>query len=391
MSNTAQTTRFVVLPESDGALSRAIARAGASPAPTIRLFGRAFFAPFGLARAGASPAPIIHGFASPSPSSDRKPNPGSLEELRSAHPLRVLFFGMRGNFSYPPSLALLETGIQVCAVVIPAEQSLTGDLPAIGRREQPQTSRTMLTVLQSTVHTSILQLAWERHIPVWEVHRLTDPETISVLAAYQPDVICVACFSKRIPRAILDIPRLGCLNVHPSLLPANRGPEPLFWTFREGNHQTGVTIHLMDEGMDSGPIVAQEVVEVPDGISYTQLETQCAELGGKLLARSVWDFYNGVAEPVPQDETKSSHYAFPSDDDFVVPVAEWSAQHVYNFICGVASWGTSIILQVDDKTVHVKKAISYRHEDIGRSVSEMDESPGEGFWVRCKQGSVLVI
>lgn len=310
--------------------------------------------------------------------------------VRTARPPRVLFLGMQGNFSHPPLLALLESGIEVCAIVIPAEQSLTGDLPAIRRREQPQTSRTMLPVFQSNLHTSIKQLAWERQIPVLEVHHLTDPEAISVLAAYQPDMICVACFSKRIPRAILDIPRLGCLNVHPSLLPANRGPEPLFWTFREGSQQTGVTIHSMDEGMDSGPIVTQQVIEVPDGIGYAQLEAQCAKLGAKLLAQSVWNLYNGVAVPVAQDETKSSYHGFPSDNDFVVPVAAWSAKHVYNFICGVGSWETPIMLQVDDKTVHVKNAISYSHEDMGHSESGVFEKPGERVWIECKQGSVLV-
>ncbi len=311
---------------------------------------------------------------------------------RTTRSPRILFLGMQGNFSYPPLRALLETGIEVCAIVIPAEKTLKGDpdLPAIRRREQSLPSRSMLPVLQSTIHTSILHLAWERHIPVWEVRQLSATETISVFEAYQPDVICVACFSKRIPRVILDIPRLGCLNVHPSLLPTNRGPEPLFWTFRGGDQQTGVTIHLMEEGMDTGPIVAQEVVEVPDGISYAQLEAQCAELGGRLLVRSVWDLYNGTAVPELQDETKSSYHAFPSVDDFVVPVAEWSAQHVYNFICGVASWGTPITLQVGNNTVYVKMAISYSHKTIDRGESEMDEKPGEGFWVKCKQGSVLV-
>jgi methionyl-tRNA formyltransferase len=309
---------------------------------------------------------------------------------RIARSPRILFFGMQGNFSHPPLRAVLESGIEVCAVVIPAERSLKGGLPAIWCREQPQASRAMLPVLQSSVHNSIMQLAWECEIPVWEVHRLSDSETISIFADYEPDVICVACFSKRIPHAILEIPRFGCLNVHPSLLPGNRGPEPLFWTFREGSQQTGVTIHLMNEGMDAGPIVAQESVEVPDGISYAQLEAQCAVLGGKLLARSVWDLYNNVAVPVQQDESKSSYYAFPSVDDFVVPVAEWSARHVYNFICGVASWGTPITLQVGNNVVHVKKAISYSQRDIDRSDSEVYGQPGEGFWVRCKQGSVLV-
>src|SRR3989441_4203937 len=214
---------------------------------------------------------------------------------QTARSPRVLFLGMQGNFSQPPLRALLEAGIEVCAVVMPAVQSpMQQSLASMRLRERPQAARSGLPVLQSTLHTSILQVAWERQIPVREVQSLFDPETIATLAEYKPDVICVACFSKRIPRAVLDIPRLGCLNVHPSLLPANRGPEPLFWTFRDGSRHTGVSVHLMDEGMDTGPIVAQEALEVPDGISYAQLETQCAMLGGRLLARSVWDLYNGI-------------------------------------------------------------------------------------------------
>ena len=303
----------------------------------------------------------------------------------------ILFLGMQGRFSYPSLRALLGAGIQVCAVVIPAEQSLKGDQFAIRRHEQPETSRMMLPVLQSTAHTSIVQLAWERGIPVWEVRQLSDPETIRVFAAYHPDMICVACFSKHIPHGILDIPPLGCLNVHPSLLPTNRGPEPLFWTFREGIQRTGVTIHLMDEGMDSGAIVAQEVIEIPDGIGYSELEEQSAELGGKLLAQSVWELYHGVAQPVAQDETKSSYHAFPSEDDFVVPLAEWDARRVYNFICGVASWRRQITLKEGNKIVRVKSATSYSLEDRDRGESEMDEKDDAGYWVRCKRGSVLVM
>src|SRR6266481_6181977 len=225
----------------------------------------------------------------------------------STSPPRIIFLGMQGNFSHPPLRAVLEADIEVCAVVVPAAQGLVQhELPAIRRREQHQAFRLPMTVLESSLHTSILQLAWERHIPLWEVQRLPDPETIATLAGYQPDIICVACFSRRIPRALLDIARLGCLNVHPSLLPANRGPEPLFWTFREGSERTGVTIHPMNEGMDTGRIVAQEALEVLDGISYTELERQCAMLGGILLAGSVWELFNGLATPGPQDETKSS-------------------------------------------------------------------------------------
>ncbi|HMD00247.1 MAG TPA: formyltransferase family protein, partial [Ferruginibacter sp.] len=237
---------------------------------------------------------------------------------------------------------------------------------------------------------SIVDLARMRDIPVWKVRHLSNPETSKVLTVCQPDMICVACFSKRIPRDILDIPRLGCLNVHPSLLPANRGPEPLFWAFRDGSGRTGVTIHVMDEGLDSGAIVAQEAIEIPDGINYSELEKLSAVLGGKLLAQSVWEMYNGIAVLVRQDETKSSYNAFPREDDFVVPVADWNARHVYNFICGVSSWEMPIHLLISAKTIRIKKVISYSHKTIDHHDMIVNKQQDKAFWVKCKQGSVLV-
>src|SRR5947209_5334753 len=206
---------------------------------------------------------------------------------------RVLFFGMQSNFSIPSLTALLESGVEVCAVVLPASPVPGLESRAIRRREQNRASRTMLPLVNRPLQPSLIQLAQARRIPAWEVTNLSVAKTVSTLVSYQSDVICVACFSLRIPRVIIDLPRLGCLNVHPSLLPANRGPVPLFWTFREGCEVTGVTIHLMDEGMDSGDILAQEVIEVPDGISYAELESQCAIQGGTLLAHTVWDLYEG--------------------------------------------------------------------------------------------------
>jgi methionyl-tRNA formyltransferase len=300
--------------------------------------------------------------------------------LSMQRPPRVLFLGMQGDFSPPSLRALLDNGIEVSAVVVPASQSSGLDLPAIWRREQPCTSRPILPLL----HASVLQLVWAHHIPLWEVQRISDSEVISVLAAYQPDIICVSCFSQRIPRAILDLPRLGCLNVHPSLLPANRGPVPLFWTFREGYEQTGVTIHLMDEAMDSGAILAQEPIKVPDGISYAQLESQCALRGGELLAHTVWDLYRGRVVPVPQDETKSNYHPFPSAQDFVINPAEWSARHVYNFLSGVLHWSDPIKLYVNGKYVVVQQVISYSPKNI-------DDIPGGSsseLWIQCKVGWV---
>ncbi|MDQ2905766.1 MAG: formyltransferase family protein [Ktedonobacteraceae bacterium] len=309
----------------------------------------------------------------------------------SAHPSpRVLFLGMESNFSYPPLRALLEHGIEVAAVVMPAWPMPSHESRAICLRERPQSRHTVLPLLNAALHPSISRLAWEQQIPLWEVQRLADPETLSVLARYQPDLICVACFSKRIPRVLLELPRLGCLNVHPSLLPAYRGPVPLFWTFRGGCQQGGVTVHLMDEGMDTGAILMQAPIVVPDGISYAELEARYASLGGELLARSAWDLCQGRAVCLPQDEARSSYQPFPAAEDFVVPIDQWSARHVYNFICGVIDWGGPITLQIGSRRFIIQEVISYSHREENEAFTSVPLSLDGELSIPCKTGRVVV-
>ena len=304
---------------------------------------------------------------------------------------RVLFLGMQGNFSLLSLQSLIESGVEVCAVIMPAPSDARKDRPALYQSTQSRYGRSLVPVLNSTLSSNIVQLAHARALPVWEVTRMSDPLTPATLSAYQPDIICVACFSLRIPRAILAIPRLGCLNVHPSLLPYNRGPVPLFWTFREGSEETGVTIHLMDEGMDSGDILAQQVIPVAPGISYSALEAQCAAIGGKLLARSVWELYRGEAVRIAQDEEENSYYSFPEEKDYRVPVAKWSAERVYNFICGVGLWGEPITLEMEDgETIQVRQVVSYSHKDVDMQEGEAYHQRESELWIRCEGGWVSV-
>lgn len=304
---------------------------------------------------------------------------------------RVIFFGMQSNFSMLALTALLENEIDVCAVVYPALPLPGHKPPVIQRKElsRPPHPTRVLPLLNTTLQPSMLQLAASRFIPIWEVQRLSHNEVIATLAAYQPDIICIACFFLRIPRSILKLPRLGCLNVHPSLLPANRGPVPLFWTFREGEETTGVTIHFLDEGIDTGDILAQEPLHIPDGISYVQLESQCAQLGGTLLARSIWELNEGKATRTPQEETKSSYHSFPTSQDFVVYAHTWSARHVYNVIRGVGRWDKPIELHTDGKSFLVHDAISYSNYGSMREHSNAERyEKDDGSWVRCRDGWV---
>lgn len=302
---------------------------------------------------------------------------------------RALFLGMAGDFSPPALLALLNGGIDVCAVVLPARDHQAVQ-PALRLVEPPLKARPMLPVLQSSLHNSIVNIAWKQHIPVWEVASMSAPETINLFSQYQPDIMCVACFSLYIPRSILDIPPLGCLNVHPSLLPVNRGPDPLFWTFHDGHHETGVTIHRMDEGLDTGPIVVQQKITVPDGITYGQLEVECAALGGKLLARSLWQLYQGTATLAPQDETKSSYLHMPTGNDYIVPAARWEARRVHNFIRGVASKSQPVTLLVEGQSILVTGATSYSLDRISQNDTDKNEDSNGTIGVRCLDGFVFV-
>lgn len=268
----------------------------------------------------------------------------------------VIFFGTTGAFSAPPLLALLRAGYDVRAVVLAA---LDRAQPI---RRIPVAKATIrgraLPLLASQHDQNIVALATKRAIPVWEVGDLQARETLEALAGFAPDALCVACFARKLPASLLSLPRLGALNVHPSLLPDNRGPDPLFWTFWRGDDATGVTIHLMHERFDAGPVLAQRGEPVPDGMSEAALEMRLAALGGDLLVRALDALADGSARPQPQDETLATSFPWPSAEDYVVTPA-WPARRAYRFLSGVAPRSESARLALDGATFVIREALDY--------------------------------
>jgi methionyl-tRNA formyltransferase len=180
--------------------------------------------------------------------------------------LRVLFVGTAGVFSATALRGLLAGGVAVCGVVVYAGEQE----PPI--RRVPPERRSPLPLLNPYLSESSAQIAWEREIPLFALSKPGAAATLAALGELRPDLACVACFPRRIPPPLLALPPLGFLNIHPALLPAHRGPAPLFWTLRAGERRSGVTLHLMDTGLDTGPIVAQAPIELPDGISGPQAD-----------------------------------------------------------------------------------------------------------------------
>lgn len=276
-----------------------------------------------------------------------------MEGEGSLRGLRVVFFGLGGVFSRLPLEALLRAGADLRAVITVAQPGMTlagaTDAP-FTRLEPPAARPRRMLPLAGAAPTprTLLDLAAERGAPLLSVRRLSDPATLAALADLAPDAICVACFTRRLPPAVLALPRLGCLNAHPSLLPAHRGPDPLFWTFHAGETTTGVTIHLMNEAFDAGPILAQSRVTLAEGESEAALETRLATLAGEQMARSLAGLAAGAIIPQPQDEARATAEPWPSADDFTIPATRWPAQRAHRFACGIVGRGQPITLLAAD-------------------------------------------
>ena len=154
---------------------------------------------------------------------------------------------------------------------------------------------------QKEIAPPVKSLAFKLGLPVWQPEKVKEQSFLETLHALNPDVIVVAAFGQILPKAIIDLPRLGCLNIHPSLLPKYRGAAPLNWSIIRGETQTGVTIMLMDEGMDSGDILLQESTEIRAMETFGELHDRLADLGAAMLIKTIDRVVTGTAERHKQD------------------------------------------------------------------------------------------
>jgi methionyl-tRNA formyltransferase len=266
--------------------------------------------------------------------------------------MRVLFFGMDGSFSRAPLDALLGAGIEVCAVLLPARRGA----PFAVRRLDPPPPAGPIPLFAPAEQQGIASRAWQRGLPLFELAQEAAPEPLALLASLAPEAACVACWPRRIPPALLELPPRGFLNLHPSLLPAYRGPEPLFWTLRDGA-RAGVTVHFMDAALDTGDIAAQAPLELPDGIPLAEAERRCAAAGAALLVETLARLEAGTLERQPQPPG-GSYAGAPSAADFALD-ASWPARRAFNFMRGADEWGQPFTLAAGDETLRLRAALSY--------------------------------
>jgi methionyl-tRNA formyltransferase len=183
----------------------------------------------------------------------------------------------------------------------------------------------------------VKELAAPRQLPIHQPRRASDPQFVTELKSLNPQVIVVAAYGQLLRRALLSLPPLGCINVHASLLPKYRGAAPVSWALIRGERVTGVSIMLMDETLDTGPILLQSELAIEPTDDAGALQERLATRGAETLLHALDGMEAGVLRPMPQDHRLATYAPKLQKEDGIVAWGR-SADDLANLIRGVTPW-----------------------------------------------------
>ncbi|GGN95982.1 methionyl-tRNA formyltransferase [Saccharibacillus kuerlensis] len=227
---------------------------------------------------------------------------------------RVVFMGTP-QFAVSCLETLLESECNVVAVVT--------------QPDRPQGRKKVLTP------SPVKEAALKHHLPVLQPQRMRDKDAVEELASFHPDLIVTAAYGQILPKSLLNVPELGCVNVHGSLLPAYRGGAPIQRSIINGETQTGITLMYMAEGLDTGDMIAKTEVEITDEDTSGTLFEKMAEAGAALLKRELPRLLEGRVEAEPQDESLASYAPNLTREDERI---DWtrSPREIFNQVRGLS-------------------------------------------------------
>jgi len=230
--------------------------------------------------------------------------------------MKIVFMGTP-EFAVPSLRALAESGDEVVALVAQPDKP-----SGRGRKLTPPPTK---------------QLAGELGIPVLQPSGIRTDEFVRELKKLNPDLICVVAYGKILPKAVLDLPRLGCINVHASLLPEYRGAAPINWAIARGEKVTGVTTMMMDEGMDTGDVLLQREMPIDDEDTGKTLSGKLSQLGAELLIETIELLRKGELRPQKQDESRATYAPLLKKEDGRI---DWGkpAVEIGNLVRGMLPW-----------------------------------------------------
>ena len=229
----------------------------------------------------------------------------------------------------PKILFMGTPGFAVPALSLLVEQNY----PLGGVVTQPDRPRGRGRVLQPS---PVKTFALAHHLPILQPERVRDDDFLKTFRLLSPDMVVLAAFGQILPNEIIDGPKMGCLNIHPSLLPRYRGAAPINWAIIHGEQKTGVTIMQMAEELDAGDMIMQQEIAIGADETFDQLHDRLARLGAELLVKAIEMTVRGTAVRLAQDGTKATCAPMLKKEDGLI---RWDrdVDSIVNLIRGLAS------------------------------------------------------
>ena len=247
------------------------------------------------------------------------------------------------------------------------------------------------------VASPVKEFAIEKNLKIFQPEKVKkNEEFISQIKDMNPDVICVVAYGKILPKEILDIPKLGCINVHGSLLPKYRGAAPIQWAVLNGDKKTGITTMYMDVGMDTGDMILKQEVEIGEDETTGELWDRLSKIGGKLLVETLKQIENGTA---PREKQGEDFSVAPMLNKEMAKI-DWenkTAQEIKNLVRGLNPiMGAYTFLngsKIKFWKVDIAKNIGYDEDNIQifRNGTVLVSDQRDGLFIKTKKGILSVL
>ena len=217
----------------------------------------------------------------------------------------IVFIGSQGVLSEVPLRVLLQSGVSIKAIAL-----LKETYQALANKPVSVADISVGDDQSLTNSASLLEIAQQYQIPVIE---LAEPlkDSAQQFEDLQTDIILMSCFPRKLPAEVFQLPADGCYNLHPSVLPAYRGPSPVHWQCAHNVSESGVTVHCVNAEFDQGDIAVQKKIQTRYCVNKVELAYRLALLGGEAFVELVDAIEKNTLELTPQVEAQASYYGFP--------------------------------------------------------------------------------
>ena len=287
----------------------------------------------------------------------------NFEDIKIEKELKIIFMGTP-DFSVPILLSLLDN-YKIRAVVTQPDR-------VVGRGG-------------NVVYSPIKKVAFDNTILTLQPEHIKD--SVDEILALEPDLIITCAYGQILPKAILDYPKYGCINVHASLLPKLRGGAPIHRAIMNGAKKTGITIMYMNTKMDEGDIISQSEIEITDTETASSLHDKLSKLGANLLIETLPSILDGTNQRIPQDSSKATYGFVIKREDEKIEFSK-TKKEIYNQIRGLNSWPGSYCI-CDSKILKIWESYVTENYFPNKFNGEITNIYKDGFGVKVENGEIV--